>query len=100
MSTERVKIGIDGLDAMMGGGLISKSIGVIIGTYGTGKTTFSLNFIWEGLEKEENVIYISLEESKDRIQTYMKQKGWDIEDYLDRSLHILKLDPTDFNIAK
>ena len=99
MSTERVKIGIDGLDAMMGGGLISKSIGVIIGTYGTGKTTFSLNFIWEGLEKQENVIYISLEESKDRIQTYMKQKGWDIEDYLDRSLHILKLDPTDFNIA-
>jgi KaiC domain protein len=99
MSTERVKIGIDGLDAMMGGGLIPKSICVIIGTYGTGKTTFSLNFIWEGLEKQENVIYISLEESKDRIQTYMKQKGWDIEDYLDRSLHILKLDPTDFNIA-
>lgn len=99
MSTERVKIGIDGLDAMMGGGLIPKSICVVIGTYGTGKTTFSLNFIWEGLEKQENVIYISLEESKDRIQTYMKQKGWNIEDYLDKSLHILKLDPTDFNIA-
>jgi KaiC domain protein len=29
----------------------------------------------------------------------MKQKGWKIEDYIDRSLHILKLDPTDFNIA-
>ncbi len=45
------------------------------------------------------MIYISLEESRERIQTYMKQKGWNIDDYLDRSLHILKLDPTDFNIA-
>lgn len=99
MSPKRVKIGIEGLDALMGGGLISGSICSIIGTYGTGKTTFSLNFIWEGLENKENVIYISLEESRERIQTYMKQKGWNIDDYLDRSLHILKLDPTDFNIA-
>jgi KaiC domain protein len=99
MSKERVKVGIEGLDDMLGGGLIPNSICVIIGTYGTGKTTFSLNFIHEGLEKNENVIYISLEESKDRIQTYMKQKGWKPEDYLDKSLHILKLDPTDFNLA-
>jgi len=99
MSTERVKIGIEGLDDMLGGGLIPCSICVIIGTYGTGKTTFSLNFIREGLEKKENVLYISLEESKARIQTYMDQKGWKPEDYLDKSLHILKLDPTDFNLA-
>jgi KaiC domain protein len=99
MSKERVTIGIEGLDDMLGGGLIPNSICVIIGTYGTGKTTFSLNFIHEGLEKNENVIYISLEESKDRIQTYMEQKGWKPEDYLDKSLHILKLDPTDFNLA-
>jgi KaiC domain protein len=99
MSTERVKVGIEGLDDMLGGGLIPNSICVIIGTYGTGKTTFSLNFIKEGLEKKENVIYISLEESKARIQTYMDQKGWKPKDYLDKSLHILKLDPTDFNLA-
>ncbi len=99
MSTDRVKVGIEGLDEMLGGGLIPHSIGVIIGTYGTGKTTFSLNFIREGLENNENVIYISLEESKARIRTYMEQKGWKPEDYLDKSLHILKLDPTDFNLA-
>jgi KaiC domain protein len=99
MSTERVRVGIEGLDDMLGGGLIPNSICVIIGTYGTGKTTFSLNFIREGLEKNENVIYISLEESKARIQSYMEQKGWKTGDYLDKSLHILKLDPTDFNLA-
>jgi KaiC domain protein len=99
MNSERVKFGIEGLDDMMGGGLIPHSICAIIGTYGTGKTTFSLNFIQLGLEKNENVIYISLEESKARIQAYMEQKGWKTEDYLDKSLHILKLDPTDFNLA-
>ena len=99
MSTERVKIGIAGLDDMLGGGLIPGSICAVIGTYGTGKTTYSLNFIWAGLVKNENVIYISLEEGKERIQHYMKQKGWDIDRYLDKKLHILKLDPTDFNLA-
>ena len=70
MSEGRVKIGIEGLDQMMGGGLIPGSICSIIGTYGTGKTTFALEFIWEGLKKGENVIYISLEEREDRILRY------------------------------
>lgn len=99
MSGERVKVGISGLDDMMGGGLIPGSICSIIGTYGTGKTTYSLMFAWEGLQKGENIIYISLEESEERIVVYMKQKGWNIEQFLNKSLYILKLDPTDFNLA-
>ena len=99
MSPERVKMGILGLDDMLGGGLIPGSICAIIGTYGTGKTTFSLDFVWDGLTKGERVIYISLEEREDRIITYMKQKGWDISPFLNKSLYIIKLDPTDFNVA-
>jgi len=99
MSGERVKVGILGLDDMLGGGLIPGSICSIIGTYGTGKTTFSLEFVWEGLKKKENIIYISLEEREDRIITYMKMKGWDVEPFLNKSLYVIKLDPTDFNLA-
>jgi KaiC domain protein len=99
MSGERVKMGILGLDDMLGGGLIPGSICSIIGTYGTGKTTFSLEFVWEGLKKKENIIYISLEEREDRILTYMKMKGWDVEPFLNKSLYIIRLDPTDFNLA-
>ncbi|HQJ88979.1 MAG TPA: ATPase domain-containing protein, partial [Methanoregulaceae archaeon] len=61
---ERVRMGIDGLDEMLSGGLIRGTIAAIVGTYGTGKTTFALHFIWEGLTRGENVIYISLEESE------------------------------------
>jgi KaiC/GvpD/RAD55 family RecA-like ATPase len=99
MNGKRVKVGIPGLDDMLGGGLIPESICAIIGTYGTGKTTFSLDFIWDGLTCGERVIYISLEEREDRLTLYMKQKGWDVEPYLNRSLYIIKLDPTDFNLA-
>jgi len=99
MITERVKVGIVGLDDMLGGGLVPGSICAIIGTYGTGKTTFSLEFVWDGLNKGENIIYISLEEREDRILSYMKQKGWDITPFLNKSLFVIKLDPTDFNVA-
>lgn len=99
MITERVKVGILGLDDMLGGGLIPGSICSIIGTYGTGKTTFSLEFVWEGLKKKETIIYISLEEREDKILAYMLQKGWDVKPFLNKSLYIIRLDPTDFNIA-
>jgi len=99
MSRERVKVGIPGLDDMLGGGLIPGSITCIIGTFGTGKTTFSLEFVWEGLKRNETIIYISLEEREERIISYMKLKGWDVVPYLNKSLFIIKLDPTDFNLA-
>jgi KaiC domain protein len=99
MSKERVKVGIVGLDDMLGGGLIPGSITSIIGTFGTGKTTFSLEFVWEGLKRGEKIIYISLEEREERIISYMKLKGWDVAPYLNKALFIIKLDPTDFNLA-
>jgi KaiC domain protein len=99
MSNERVKVGIPGLDDMLGGGLIPGSITCIIGTFGTGKTTFSLEFVWEGLKKNETIIYISLEEREERIISYMKLKGWEVTPYINKSLFLIKLDPTDFNLA-
>lgn len=99
MNPERVKMGIMGLDDMLGGGLIAGSICSIIGTYGTGKTTFSLEFVWDGLKKGENVIYISLEEREERIVSYMEMKGWEVAPYLNKSFFVIKLDPTDFNLA-
>ncbi len=99
MTGERVQMGIMGLDKMLSGGLIQGSISVLIGTYGTGKTTFALQFLWQGLQSGENVIYISLEEREERIYLYMKQKGWDVEKYRNKALTVLRLDPSDFNIS-
>jgi KaiC domain protein len=99
MTAERVKMGIEGLDAMLSGGLLKNSICVIIGTYGTGKTTVALQFVYEGLLNGENVIYISLEERDDTLFATMQQKGWDVSAYAGKQFHMFRLDPTDFNLA-
>jgi KaiC domain protein len=96
---ERVRMGIDGLDEMLSGGLIPGSFAAIVGTYGTGKTTFALQFIWEGLIRGETAIYITLEESEESIVRYMQVKGWDIDQYRNTTFFVLKLDPTNFNLS-
>jgi len=76
MNGARVMMGIPGLDSMMGGGLIPGSITAIIGSYGTGKTTFALRFLWEGVQKDERTIFISLEEKRSAyLSTWHKKAG-------------------------
>ncbi len=96
---ERIQFGISGLDQMFGGGLIKKSICALIGTYGTGKTIFALQFIYEGLRQGEKVIYFSLEEREDRIYDVMADRRFKIDKFRDESLFVIKLDPTDFNLS-
>jgi len=94
----RVSLGIEGLDGMLDGGLIKPSICALIGTYGTGKTTLSIQFIAEGLAQKEKCIYISLDERVEMLKEIMKQRGKDVTPYLNKSLFIIKLDPTNFNL--
>lgn len=96
---ERVGTGIAELDGMLSGGLVLGSITAIIGSYGTGKTTYALHFIWEGLCRGEAAIYISFEESDEGIVRSMAMKGWDVQPYRNASFFVLKLDPTNFNLS-
>ncbi len=96
---ERIPFGISGLDEMLGNGLIKNTICTVIGTYGTGKTTFALQFIYEGLQQGEKVIYFSLQEREDRIYNVMADRRFQIDKYRDKSLFVIKLDPTDFNLS-
>ena len=83
---------------MLDGGLIKPSICALIGTYGTGKTTLGLQFITEGLAQKEKCIYISLDERVGMLQDIMKQRGRDITPFINKSLFLIKLDPTNFNL--
>jgi KaiC domain protein len=99
MTGKRMEFGIKGLDEMLSGGLIPGTVASVIGQYGCGKTNFALYFLWAGLQNNENGIYITLEERTSRIQYYMMDKGWDITPYINKSLTIVNLDPSDFNLA-
>ena len=96
MSGTRVKTGVDGLDEMLQGGLPENHIVVLMGSFGTGKTTMGLQYIVEGLKKDEPCIFISLEEDKDSIVKNAASFGWDITQAIDKKkLGLFKLEPSD-----
>ncbi|MCQ1538740.1 KaiC domain-containing protein [Methanocalculus taiwanensis] len=96
---QRIKLGIEGLDEMLGGGLVQNSVTGIIGTYGTGKTTFAINFIFEGLKQGEVCILISLDERAEMLMESIRRRGYELDKYLDKTFFLIKLDPTDFTLA-
>lgn len=81
MSQERTKTGVEGLDEVIEGGFPEGSITMLTGGPGTGKTTFSCQFMHEGLKKGENCMYISTEERPSEIKGDAAQFGIDFDDY-------------------
>jgi len=68
----------------------------VMGSFGTGKTTFALQFLIQGLVNGEKGVYISLEEDVDSILANAASFGWDLKRYVkDKTLHIVKLEPAD-----
>ncbi len=75
---ERCATGIPGFDRACEGGFVRNSSNVIIGGPGSGKTTFLLQFLWNGATMyNENGLYCSFE--PDVIETLKDAQvhGWD-----------------------
>ncbi|MCO8252754.1 KaiC domain-containing protein [Haladaptatus sp. AB618] len=90
----RIDIGIDGLDRMIQGGVPQHTLMVAIGNAGTGKTTFGLQFLNHALERGEKAVYVTLEESHQRIVDSATEKGWPYDEYVeDGKLAVVDLDP-------
>jgi len=96
MDVERVRTGISGLDEMLNGGFPKSHNVVVMGSFGTGKTTFGLQFLVQGLKEGEKGIFITLEEDEESIIQDGMAFGWDLKPDLDgKNLVIVKLEPTD-----
>lgn len=93
---DREKSGIHGLDEKIGGGLRPNSITTIIGSAGTGKTVFLLQFALEGLMQGENVLFISLEEATEQLLQEAELVGlFGIRDYFNNGkLVFYEADPS------
>lgn len=76
-----VSTGVQGLDEMLGGGFPKDRIVLVRGGPGSGKTTFCMQFIVDGVKKNERGIYVTLEEPADLVRKNMTVFGWNIEDY-------------------
>jgi KaiC domain protein len=93
---DRIDLGIGGLDDMILGGVPERSLISVIGSAGTGKTTFGLQFLEEALSNGERGVYVTLEESTERIYDTAEEKGWPFAEYADEGrLAVVHLDPVE-----
>jgi circadian clock protein KaiC len=71
----RCSSGCTGLDDVLGGGLPAGHVYLVEGEPGTGKTTLALQFMAEGLRRGENVLYVTLSESRSELLTVGQLHG-------------------------
>jgi circadian clock protein KaiC len=61
-TSRRLGSGVPGLDALLGGGLLERSVTLVSGSAGIGKSTLGLQFILEGFTRKEPGLFVALEE--------------------------------------
>jgi circadian clock protein KaiC len=76
---KRLKSGVEGIDALIEGGIPEGSVILVAGTPGTGKTILGLQFLVEGAKNKEMGILISFEQERKDIIMQAARFGWDLE---------------------
>lgn len=76
-----VKTGVPGFDELMTNGIPESSSILVCGGCGTGKTIFCLQTLWYGIENGETCLYVSLEETEEKLRQHMEDFGWDPAKY-------------------
>jgi circadian clock protein KaiC len=59
--------GVAGLDELLGGGLLERSVTLVSGSAGVGKSTLAVQFLAEGAARQEPGLYVALEEGPKQI---------------------------------
>jgi circadian clock protein KaiC len=77
-------------DILGGKGFVANHVYLIEGTPGAGKTTLALQFLLEGVKRGEQVLYVTLSETKEELRSGAKSHGWSLDE-----IHIHELiDPS------
>lgn len=96
-SNSRIPSGIVGLDEVIEGGLRDHTATVIVGASGTGKSTFAMQYLLEGLDRGEQGLYITLDMDPEQIVQESILWGWDrIKKYVDKQLFFFATTGSDF----
>jgi circadian clock protein KaiC len=75
---QRVTSGIEGLDALLLGGLPLASTTIVQGGTGTGKTLLSLQFLVRGTQHGEPGLLLTFEETPEQLRGIASAFGWDL----------------------
>ena len=92
--SERLSIGVRGLDEVLFGGLNPNRIYLLEGDPGTGKTTLALQFMLEGARAGEKCLYVTLSETAEELRSVARSHGWSLD-----AITIFELTPPEANFA-
>lgn len=83
----RIKTGIDGLDDMLGGGILPESVTVVRGAPGTGKSCICMSFIENGAKiYGENGLIVTFEEFPEQLYRDAASIGINLRELENKSL--------------
>jgi len=75
----RLSTGIQGLDAILGGGLPQGQLYLVEGESGAGKTTLGLQFLLAGERRGERTLWITLSETERQLRQTAQSHGWTLD---------------------
>ncbi len=89
----QVPSGIPGLDDLMGGGARQGDASLVTGPSGVGKTIFSLRWLVQGIERGENCLYVTFQDTAAQLTSVAGGFGWDLPGYSDSGQLVISYVP-------
>lgn len=94
-TNDRISLGIQGLDAMLDGGLYRGDTVLVTGSAGSGKTSFTAAIAMAACARGERCLFIALEEPPSQIVRNMRALGLDLETQVEAGLLRIESPPPD-----
>ncbi len=83
---EFMKTGIEGLDTLLEKGVPKGASVLLAGGAGSGKTIMGLQVINNLCKEGKKCLYMSFEESEERLREHMSDFGWDARAFADKKI--------------
>jgi len=82
----RVATGIAGLDGVIDGGYPGSSLIMLSGKCGTGRTTFGMQFLFEGAKNGENGVFVTLEKEPPEVMAHAIGYSWGAKKHFEKKM--------------
>jgi circadian clock protein KaiC len=86
--------GVDGLNAVLCGGLVAERLHIVEGDSGAGKTTLAMQFLIAGAARGESCLFVSLAETERELRFFAQAHGWDLN-----GIKILEIIPSESSLT-
>jgi circadian clock protein KaiC len=82
----RLSSGVAGLDELLGGGFLERSVTLLSGPSGIGKTTLATQFVIDGVKRKQHGLFVAFEEGPEQIAKGAEQFGLPLKAAIDKGL--------------